>query len=228
MSMKRWKLLFPAIAALALGLFAWQRPEQVERLGAIARPTNDRAAFQRWLAAAPERQRQFARFEAYLNRHGAGDVVPAWQLTRVDGSVADYCAGGPFAIPPEHLWDNAVPVLRFVRARVVPAVGRVEAVSVYRDPRANRCSRGASRSKHLSFAGIDFIAPDQRDHRALFAKLCAVHARYGPANRFGLGAYFDPAKPGRNTRGRFHVDVSGFRSWGNDYSAGSSGCGILA
>jgi hypothetical protein len=228
--MMRWKypVLLIAVLAAAFGLYVGQRPEVVEQLGEIARPTNDHAAFQRWLAAAPDRQREFARFEAYLARQGAADVVPAWQLTRVDGSVAAHCAGGPFVIPPEPLWANAVPVLRFVRREIIPAVGRVEAVSVFRDRRANRCSRGASRSKHLSFAGIDFVAPEQRDHRALFARLCAVHADHGAANRFGLGAYFDPDKPKRNQRGRFHIDVSGFRSWGSDYRAGSSGCTKLA
>jgi hypothetical protein len=228
--MKRWKptvLLFATLAS-ALGFYFWQRPEQVERLGEIARPTNDRDAFERWLIAQPRHAAEFARFEAYLADQGVADVVPPWQLTRVDGSVADHCAGGPFAIPPERLWANAVPVLRFVRARVVPAVGPVEAVSVYRDPRANLCSRGASGSKHLSFAGIDFVAPQQRDHRALFASLCAVHARHGAANRFGLGAYFDADKPARNQRGRFHIDVSGYRTWGSDYRAGSSGCVKLA
>jgi Peptidase M15 len=217
-----------AVLATVLGLYAWQRPEQVERLAEVARPGNDRAAFDRWLSAAPGRREEFARFEAYLARAGVADVVPVWQLTRVDGSVADHCAGGPFALPPERLWANAVPVLRLVRARVVPAVGRVEVASAYRAPRANRCSRGASRSKHLSFAGIDFVAPQQRDNRVLFAKLCAVHARHGPADRFGLGAYFDPDQPAQNQRGRFHVDAAGFRSWGRDYHARSSGCAKLA
>lgn len=214
--------------AFAAGVYLWYAPEQIERLGEIARPANDRAMFESWLAADPDRQKEFVRFETYLANLGVVDVVPAWQLTRIDGSVADHCAGGPFAIPPERLWGNVVPVLRFVQARVVPAVGRVEVASAWRSPRANNCSRGASRSKHLSFAGIDFVAPGLPDNRALFTRLCALHARHGPQGRIGLGAYFDPDKPARNYRGRFHIDASGYRSWGSDYHAGSSACAKLA
>jgi hypothetical protein len=223
---RRWRLILLLVFAFAAGGYAvWKlAPERLEQAIEALGPVQDRAAFERWLAADPQHRADFAKFEAHLASNGVADVVPVWQLTRSDSSLAATCAGGPFAIPPLELWDNAVPVLRFVRAQVIPQIGPVEAVSGWRSPRANRCSNGASRSKHLSFSGIDFVAQRSIESRDLFTRLCALQAKLGPSSRFGLGAYFDPAKPQVNRKGRFHIDLSGYRSWGFGYRGESSGC----
>lgn len=78
-------------------------------------------------------------------------------------------------------------------------------------------------SKHLQFEAVDLIAVSRPEAEQLFRELCAIHAALGPQSRFGLGAYFNPENAG-NSGGRFHVDASGFRSWGYSYKAGSSGC----
>ncbi len=224
--MRHWRLILLLTFALAATGFAvWKlAPERVEAVAEALGPAQDHAAFDHWLHEDPQHRSDFAKFEAHLIGKGVVDVVPVWQLTRSDSGLAATCAGGPFAIPPPELWDNAVPVLRFVRQQVVPQIGPVEAVSAWRSPRANRCSNGASRSKHLTFAGIDFVAVRGIENRSLFAKLCALQAQLGPASHFGLGAYFDPAKPQVNRKGRFHIDVSGFRSWGFGYRGENSGC----
>jgi Peptidase M15 len=226
---RHWRLLLLLVLALAAaGFAAWKlAPERLEAVAEALGPTQDHAAFERWLAEEPQHRADFAEFEAYLASKSVADVVPVWQLTRSDSGLAATCAGGPFAVPPQNLWDNALPVLRFVREKVVPQIGPVEAVSAWRSPRANRCSNGASRSKHLSFSGIDFVAERPIENRELFARLCALQAKLGPASHFGLGAYFDPAKPQVNRKGRFHIDVAGFRSWGFGYRGESSGCRLL-
>lgn len=199
-------------------------PARVEDAVKRPEPAHGREAFDRWLNRSAENRRNFAEFDAFLARSGVGDVVPAWQLTRNDSAIAAKCAGGSFAVPPRELWGNAVPVLAFARERVIPRIGPIEAISAWRSPRANRCSNGASASRHLTFSGIDFVALKRGENRALFAELCELQTRLGPASRFGLGAYFDPAKPDQNRIGRFHVDLAGYRSWGFGYRGAASGC----
>jgi hypothetical protein len=228
MAIRRGKfLVFTGLIGLVLaaGLTTWKlAPQRLEQAVEVLGAAQDRAAFERWLADNPQHRADFARFEAYLASKGVAEVVPVWQLARSDTGLAATCAGGPFAVPPADLWDNAVPVLRFVRNKIVPELGPVEALSGWRSPRANRCSNGTSRSKHLSFSGIDFVTQQTIEPRVLFTKLCALQTKLGPASRFGLGAYFDPAQSARNSKGRFHIDVSGYRSWGFGYRGESSGC----
>jgi hypothetical protein len=228
-SVTRWKRL--ALAALILGIVGavtlWLFPDRVTELADKLGPKQDRAAFEQWLAQSPDNRREFAQFEAYLAGQGVDGVVPGWQLTRSDSGISAHCAGGPFVVPPRELWENAVPVLGFVRDKVIPRVGAVEVVSAWRSPRANRCSNGASRSQHLTFAGIDFVTRDKLDNRRLFVSLCGLQDDLGPASEFGLGAYFEPEKPAKNRKGRFHIDLSGFRSWGFGYGAATSGCRAL-
>lgn len=185
-------------------------------------------AFAKWLTANPNEQREFAAFSAYLTQQGVADAVPVWQLLRSDTKPHLLCQRPAFLLPPRPEWPNIVPVLRLVRDRIEPAVGQVEVVSTYRTLAFNGCVGGASQSRHLSFSAIDLIVPGQRDTRVLFGKLCAIHAKIGPKTQFGLGAYFDPLAARPNTVGRFHVDVSGYRSWGYSKHAASSGCRLLA
>ncbi len=186
-------------------------------------PADSRAAFDSWLEEQPGRRVEFGEFETFLAGEGVGEVVPAWQLMRVDARYATQCDIPPFGIPPRELWPNIVPALALVRDRVEPTIGPVEVRSSWRTPELNACARGAAASKHLQFAALDLVTRDRQRGENLYRRLCAIHAEAGPPSRMGLGAYFDPAEP-RFGGGRFHIDATGYRSWGRGYTRASSPC----
>ncbi len=198
------------------------------RLGLLADDANvaSHRAFEDWLADQPQGEAEFARFEQFLREEGVDEIVPNWQLFRIDGSFAARCEQGQFAIPPEQLWPRIVPALRLVRDKVEPQTGEVEVLSAFRSPGINDCVNGAGGSKHLAFAALDLATPDRQADAEFFRTLCAMQQSAGADSRMGLGAYFDPAEPGRS-RGRFHIDAEGFRTWGFDYSSRSSPCPLL-
>lgn len=183
-----------------------------------------REAFDEWLREDPVHAAQFDDFSNFLAARKLDQVVPAWQLTRTDSERSSRCKRPQFLVPPREKWPRIVPVLELVREHIEPAIGPLEAVSAYRTVDFNGCIGGASRSQHISFAAVDFIAPGQSSNRALFMELCAIQRKLGPPSHLGLGAYFDPLKPGKNRRGRFHIDTAGFRNWGPSYRAESSAC----
>jgi hypothetical protein len=131
-------------------------------------------------------------------------------LLRTNSNASARCRVDPFILPPRHFWPNILPALKLVKEEAIPAVGKVEVASAFRLEALNDCSRGASRSRHLSFA-----------------KLCARWRQAGARSRWGLGAYYDPAKPQHNQVARFHVDGTGWRTWGFSYGRASSGCNSL-
>jgi hypothetical protein len=187
----------------------------------------DRASFDRWLAQEPQRAAEFAAFEAYIAREGVSDVLPAWKLTRANVSKSALCQSQTFILPPRNLWPNIVPALRVVRQHVRPAIGRIDVASVFRDPTLNACSRGARNSRHLTFAAVDLIPMEQPDAPTSFRRLCAAWRRAGAGSGWGLGAYYDEAKAGQTRIARFHVDGTGWRTWGFSYGRASSGCNAL-
>ncbi len=226
-----WLTLVALIAGAGAGAFVFRN--QIEgavetRVEAARASRFSKAAFGAWLAASPKDAKSYAAFSAYLRSEMVGDVVPLWQLTRSDASPRPLCPRMAFIIPPKKQWPNIVPVLRLIKAEIIPVLGPLEVRSAFRTPEFNQCINGASQSQHLTFSGIDLIATETEDNRALFEKLCALHRDIGPRTNFGLGAYFDPTKPGRNKDARFHVDTAGYRSWGFSKKAGSSGCKLLA
>ena len=183
-----------------------------------------REEFDVWLAAEPDRAREFAQFEAFIAREGFADLLPAWTLLRANANKSARCNADPFVLPPRALWRNILPALRLVRAEVIPAIGPVAVASAFRDPTLNACSRGATQSRHLTFHALDLVPvmqPPAPDH---FVKLCAAWRAAGTESRWGLGAYQDPAKPEQNAVGRFHVDGTGWRTWGFSYGRASSRC----
>jgi hypothetical protein len=190
--------------------------------------SGDSDDYQAWLSAAPGRADEVSDLNAFLRSKGVGGIVPIKTLLRGDKDRQDRCPGAGFVLPPRRLWPNIVPALRLVRDRVIPAVGPVRVVSVYRSPDLNACARGAPASRHLSFAALDMIAPRQPDGRTVFAKLCRAWKVAGPKSGWGLGAYFDPARPTANRQARFHVDGTAWRSWGFSKKATSSGCKLIA
>lgn len=171
--------------------------------------------FQRWLAADASRGPTFARFEAMLAGEGVADVVPARELWLTD-RLAPECVVEPFMMPPEEVWPNIVPALRFIRDHVEPAIGDVTVASGYRDPTFNTCVRGAPQSAHRGFHALDLFPRDPRITRErLIEVLCPIHAREGQRLSIGMGIY---------RARRFHIDATRFRGWGGDYRGTSFPC----
>ncbi|MFN3229492.1 MAG: hypothetical protein ACK41P_06550 [Asticcacaulis sp.] len=179
-----------------------------------APPANNQADFDHWRTKTPERDSLIAAFEAYLDQQGVLGVVPTYQLLRT-ATDAGKCDADLFALPTQPFWHRIVPTLRFVRDRVKPVVGEVEAVSAFRPQSLNACAGGNKSSAHRLFTAVDLrpVAPVKR--YTLFRRLCALHSSHGRAASVGLGLYNGL---------RFHIDTSGFRRWGDVETAESSPC----
>jgi hypothetical protein len=164
----------------------------------------DMAGYQAWLAAAGWRPDYVKSFDSYLAAHGVGGIVPTWQLLRT-ATMWKRCAAEPFEMPPPAQWPHLVETLRYVRDHVVPVVGPVEPVSVYRNPALNACAGGAADSAHKDLFAVDMVPlrPTTRD--ALMRGLCAIHAWQGGGSDVGLGFY---------AKLRFHIDSKKYRKWG--------------
>jgi hypothetical protein len=199
----RWSRWVVSLAVLAAGCVAARSPVATE------------AEFRRWSSEASGRAEAFARFEAMLSAAGVGGVVPAYDLWIAD-RLKPKCLVEPFVAPPDKDWPNIVPVLRFIRDHVEPAIGDVRVVSAYRDPAFNACVGGAPASTHKEFYAIDLLPVDRTVTRdRLISTLCAIHQREGARAGIGLGIY-----GGR----RFHIDARSYRGWGADYRAASFPC----
>jgi len=171
--------------------------------------------FRAWLRSSPEHRAELGAFRDYLAASGVDAVVPMWQLVRTSSSWRQ-CGAEPFEAPPAEKWEHIVATLQFVRDQVVPAIGRVEPLSAYRNARLNSCSKGAPKSAHRHFFALDLTPVDQAVARSdMIRSVCASHARHGRAYDAGLGFY-----SGR----RFHVDSSGFRKWGPNGKGATSPC----
>lgn len=177
-------------------------------LAACALPT-PAERYQRWLGdghhAAVEEYRR------YLHAHGAGESAPMMQLLR-SGRRWRLCGAPEFALPPKPAWPDTVRSLRLIaELRRAGLLDGAEITSGYRDEALNRCEGGSSRSRHMSGGAYDFdLATD-----APTRELCAFWRRRGPASGFGLGFY--------DAR-HLHIDTTGFRTWGHDYSYRTSQC----
>lgn len=187
-------------------------------------------AFDRWRAENPDGARDAARFELFLRQAGVADVVPLAGLLAGDSELAarthGRCEAPDFAVPPAQLWPNMVPVLRAVRAYVIPAVGPVQVVSGWREPAFNACVGGARNSHHTRFAAVDLVTVDASPAPHSMNRLCAMWRASPVSARIGFGAYLDPERPELNRRGRFHIDVRGKRTWGFGYRSPASWCNL--
>ena len=178
-------------------------------------PGQTPADFRAWLARSPVNRAQLESFRSRLAAEGVEDIVPLWQLVRTSSSWRQ-CGAQPFEVAPADKWDNIVTTLKFVRDQVVPAVGRVEALSAYRNESLNACSAGAPRSAHRMFFALDLTpVSDSVTRETMIRGICVAHARNGRGYNAGLGFY---------TGKRFHVDSSGFRKWGPNGSGATSPC----
>lgn len=186
---------------LLLSTFAAAQPYNPTERYIIA--GQDEPGYRGWYMASPEHPIRVAGLHHYLTRYGAGGVLPTWQVIR---TASDWrkCSDAAFEVPPTSEWPHIVQTLRFIRDEVIPAVGPVEAVSAYRNPRLNECAGGAANSAHKGFYAIDLVPLKETPREQLIATLCSLHDRRGKAYGAGLGFY--PFL-------RFHVDSRGFRRW---------------
>lgn len=171
-------------------------------------PGQDEPGYRAWIARGPWRMAQVRLFHDYLTASGVSYVAPTWQLLR---TASDWrrCGAEPFEVPPAEEWPNIVNTLRYVRDHVVPAVGPVEPVSVFRNSALNRCAGGAPESVHQSMSAIDFVPLVPIERNVMIRRLCAEHQVQGQRFNAGLGFY---------TKMRFHVDSWRYRTWGrNDH-----------
>ncbi len=149
--------------------------------------------------------------------YGVGGVVPTWQLLR---TATDWrkCGAQPYEVPPTAAWPNIVAALRYVGQFVLPKLGPVEAVSVYRNSRLNACAGGAPESTHKTMGAVDMVPLTPITREALMTRLCGIHQASGERNFIGLGLY----------KGlRFHIDARKFREWGMAGARGGFGCAAV-
>jgi hypothetical protein len=178
-------------------------------------PGQTAADFKAWLSRSPANRAGLTAFEDYLAAAGVESVIPLWQLVRTSSSWRD-CGAEPFEAPPADKWEHIVTTLKFVRDKVEPAIGEVEALSAYRNEALNACSNGAPQSAHRNFFALDLTPVSKAVARTdMIRSICAAHARDGRAYDAGLGFY---------TGKRFHVDSSGFRKWGPNGKGATSPC----
>jgi len=176
------------------------------------------ADYESWLAANPGARASVLSFESWQQAAGVPGVLPTSQITRT-ASMWRQCGGQPFEIPPVHHWPGMAATLRFVRDHVRPAIGPVEAVSGYRNPALNQCAGGAANSAHKDYFALDLIPLQPISRLELMRRMCAVHARSGPAAEAGLGFY---------AYLRFHVDTKSYRRWGSAGPQGTeSPCAVI-
>jgi hypothetical protein len=166
----------------------------------------DEPGYRSWYLAAPWRAAQVKAFNDYLVSSQVGGILPTWTLLRT-ATAWQECGAQPFEVPPSDEWPHMVQTLRYVRDYVIPAVGPVEAVSVYRNPQLNKCAGGAPESAHTLDSAIDMVPLKPITREALMRTLCGVHTEHGAAYSAGLGFY---------AYLRFHVDSTKFRRWNMD------------
>ena len=164
----------------------------------------DEPGYRNWYMAAPWHATSIKAFNDYLATYGVAGVVPTWQLLRT-ASDWQKCGAQPFEVPPTDDWPNLIQALRYIRDKVIPTIGPVEPVSVYRNPSLNQCAAGAPESAHRFMQAIDMVPLHPVTRDAMMQRLCAVHAKSGEGYGVGLGFYVGL---------RFHVDSRKFRTWG--------------
>jgi hypothetical protein len=171
----------------------------------------DTAMFHHWVDSHAA---QVQAFENFLRQEQLQDVVPIHQLLR-SASMWSECKAQPFQVPPPLQWDEVRGVLQLLRElRRAQVLGPFSVVSAYRDESLNRCAGGSRRSSHMRFA-VDLLPLAPGDDQ----KLCAFWRREGQRWNMGLSRY---------PSGRIHVDRTGWRTWGSDYSFRTSFCNQFA
>jgi hypothetical protein len=182
------------------------QPAPWDPVGPYITAGQDEPGYRSWYLAEPSHAGQVKAFNDYLVTAQVGGVLPTWQLLRTATAWKD-CGGQPFEVPPSSEWPHMVQTLRYVRDFVIPTVGPVEAVSVYRNPQLNQCAGGAPESAHKMDSAIDMVPLQPIDRVTLMRKLCGVHSAHGEPYSAGLGFY---------AYLRFHIDSMKYRRWNMD------------
>ena len=209
--------LWLALLCLLSAAPAFAQPPPFNPAADYVTAGQDEPGYRAWIAADPSRPLYVKAFNSYLVTYGVGGVVPTWQLLR---TATDWqrCAAQPFEVPPTAAWPNIVAALRYVGAYVMPKLGAVEAVSVYRNPSLNACAGGARESTHKEMGAIDMVPLTPITREALMTRLCGIHQGSGERFLIGLGLY----------KGlRFHIDARKYREWGMAGALGGFGCGAV-
>ena len=179
-------------------------------------PGQDEAGYQAWVKADPARAPAIAAYYAFLVQQQVAGIVPTWQLLRT-ATAWQRCSAQPFEVPPADQWPHIVETLRYIHAHIVPVIGPVEPVSVYRNPLLNLCAGGAPGSAHQDLRAIDLVPLRPIDRVGLIRSVCRIHLWRGASFEVGLGFYVGL---------RFHVDSKKFRRWGG--GGESSPCVLAA
>lgn len=174
----------------------------------------DEPGYRRWVAEAAWRSTYVRAFHNYLLANGVAGVAPTWQLLRT-ASQWQRCGAQPFEVPPTSEWANIVATLNYIGSYIVPAMGPVEPVSVYRNPVLNACAGGAAASTHREMGAIDMVPLRPISRQALMQGLCEVHVTNANVTDAGLGFYKGV---------RFHIDARKHREWGTQGVHGGAGC----
>jgi len=167
----------------------------------------DEALFVAWF-----RHHDTAAFERFLVQRKVDTVVPLYQLLRT-ASDWQQCQAQPFAVPPASHWPAVESTLQLLATLKREGVlGRFEVVSAYRGKRLNACAGGAAHSAHVQAFAVDLAFPEGS---ADPQRLCDFWKQHGGEWQLGLSRY---------PSGRVHLDTTGYRTWGGDYSARTSYC----
>ena len=176
----------------------------------MQRPESATERYARWLAAG--HREQVLAYENHLRRQGVDRIVAMPQLLR-SGRRWQRCQVEEFVVPPRRDWAAITTTLALIRdLRNTRILSRAQVASAWRSEAFNRCEGGSAKSRHLRNNALDLDIPADRRN---VARLCEYWRRQGPGKGFGLG-FYSPT--------RIHVDTSGFRTWGHDYTRRSSLC----
>ena len=193
-------------ASVAVPLAPTPQPPVWDPASAYITAGQDEPGYRSWYLASPWRAGQVKAFNDYLASAEVSGIVPTWQLLRTATSWKN-CGGQPFEVPPTTEWPHMIQTLRYIRDYVIPSVGPVEPVSVYRNPILNICAGGAPESAHKLDSAVDLVPLRPTDRVTLMRTLCGVHSAHGAAYKTGLGFY---------AYLRFHVDSTKYRRWNMD------------
>jgi len=174
---------------------------------ACAADERDEALFVQWFG-----HHDTTGFERFLVRRHVDTVVPLYQLLRT-ASDWQACHAPPFAVPPASHWPAVELTLRLLDTlRRQGVLTQFEVVSAYRDKRLNACAGGAAHSAHVQAFAVDLEFPAGSEAPR---RLCDFWKQQGGEWALGLSRY---------PSGRVHLDTTGYRTWGEDYSARTSYC----
>lgn len=202
---------FTAFALAAVFVFLMASPSHAQEQA----EGQSKADYLAWLSRDPGARAQVLSFKAFLQAGEVDDVVPTWQLIRTASKWRD-CAGPRFEVAPVAEWPHISSTLEFIKAEVEPVIGKVQAVSGFRNEALNRCAGGAKASAHAHFYALDLVPLDEDLSRGtLIRDVCGIHQAAGRRFDIGLGFY---------TGMRFHLDSKGFRKWGANGSGATSPC----